>query len=256
MVYAPGVANSFASVDVPKAIPDYPQIGAVSIINIQDDWEVIQLGVNANISHTWIGDLQVSLTSPSGATVILRQATGGSGSSLVISQSDVRAFLGQRARGTWTLRVKDLYAQDVGTLNSWSLNIQHPPAAMSYQEWAAGYPGINLTDPAGDLDGDTIPNFVEFLLNGFSPQTVDRIPSLEVDPGNNEYFQWTVSLRPNVERAVLSVQLAPTLDNNAWTEAVTSGDNVIVDQSVPDTVKVRFKRSLGTMFFRLKGVQL
>jgi subtilisin-like proprotein convertase family protein/thiol-disulfide isomerase/thioredoxin len=256
MVYDPGVNSLFVSTDVPKAIPDYPEPGAESVINVEEDWEVIRLAVQANLSHSYVGDLYVSLTSPSGKTLTLREATGASGSQLSISLPDVRSFMGHHARGTWTLRALDLYAQDVGTINSWSLNIEHAPPGTSYQEWAAGYPHLDLTDASGDSDGDNVSNFVEFLIDGFSPEATDRLPTLSVDPADNAYVQLTVPLRPNIERAVLAVQLASSLAANAWAEAVTSGDNVIVDQSVPNTLKVRLKRSVGTTFLRLIGVQL
>jgi subtilisin-like proprotein convertase family protein/thiol-disulfide isomerase/thioredoxin len=256
MVYEPGTVNSMTSSDVPKSIPDYPQLGVSSVIQVSNDWEVIRLGVQANISHTWTGDLAVSLTSPSGFTFSLLPATGNPGTLININQSDVRAFMGKRAQGTWTLRVQDLYAQDVGTLNSWSLSLEHPPEAMSYLEWASGFPGTNLTDPGADSDGDRVPNFVEFLLNGFSPQTQDHLPTIEPDPSDSSYYQFVVPLRPNVERALLSVQLTSSLSPAAWSEAATDGDSIIVDRSVPNTVKVSFKKSLGTMFFRLKGAKL
>lgn len=216
---------------------------------------MVRLAVAANLAHTWAGDLDVSLRSPSGKSVTLRQATGDPGTNIIIAVSDVQAFMGERARGTWILQATDHYSGDVGRLNSWSLNMQHTGEATSYQEWAATYPGLNLTNPSADLDGDGIPNFVEFLLRGFTPQGADRLPTLEVDPENDQYFQFVVQLRPNVEHAMISVQLAPSLSSTSWTEAVTVGDNIIVDQSVPEVVKVKLKRSLGSMFVRLKGVQ-
>jgi hypothetical protein len=245
-----------ASTNVPIAIPDYPQPGVSSVINIPDDWEVSRLGVKVSIPHTYVGDLFVTLTAPSGKTFTLREATGTAGNQLTINLNDVRAFIGERARGTWKLNAVDLNATDVGRINAWSLSIEHPPDKMSYQDWAAGYPGIDLTNPAGDSDGDKVPNLVEFLLNDFSPQTASQLPKLEVDPADAGYFQLTVPLRPNTERALLSVQVAPSLNNNSWAEAITTGDNIIVDQSVPNTFKLKLKRSAGTMFVRLVGVQL
>lgn len=251
-----GTTNVLASADVPKSIPDYPQPGITSVLNVADDWDVSKLGVRASIPHAFVGDLRVTLTAPSGTTVTLREATGTSGNQLSLNLPDVRGFMGEHARGTWSLKVVDLKASNVGTLNSWSLSIEHPPDRMSYQDWAAGYPGVNLTDPTADADGDKIPNLIEFLVNDFSPQTANQLPKLEVDPVDPQYFQWVVPLRPNVERATLSVQIAPSLANGAWREAVTSGDgNVIVDRSVPSVVKVKLKRSLGTQFLRLAGVQ-
>jgi subtilisin-like proprotein convertase family protein len=41
----------------------------------------------------------------------------------VINNQAITAFAGQVAAGTWKLKVQDLASIDVGTLNSWSLNI-------------------------------------------------------------------------------------------------------------------------------------
>src|SRR5439155_19068831 len=48
---------------------------------------------------------------------------GGSADNIVLTGSAVTAFNGQAAAGNWILKVKDLASQDVGTLDSWSLEI-------------------------------------------------------------------------------------------------------------------------------------
>ena len=256
MVYEKGTTNLVASTNGPQPIPDYPNPGITSVINVQDDWEVSKLGVRVSIPHAYVGDLFVSLTAPSGTSYTLREPTGTAGNQLSINLPDVRIFMGERARGAWSLKVADRASPNVGIFSTWSLSIEHPPDRLNYQEWAAEYPGANLTDPAADSDGDGVPNFIEYLLNDGSPQVANQLPKLEADPSDPQYLQLTVPLRPNTERAILSVQLAPSLNNNAWTEAVTSGDNVIVDQSVPNTLKVRLKRSANSMFVRLVGIKL
>ena len=48
---------------------------------------------------------------------------GGSADNIIITGQAITAFNGQPAAGTWKLKIQDLAAVDVGTLNSWSLLI-------------------------------------------------------------------------------------------------------------------------------------
>jgi hypothetical protein len=171
-----------------------------------------------------------------------------------LNLTDVPGFLGEKAQGTWFISVWDLAAQDYGTLHSWSLTIEHPPDGLSYQDWTLGFPGLNLANQLGDSDGDRIPNLIEFLIAGCSPLIGDTHPTLQPDPTNSQYLQFVIPLRPDTEGARLAVDLATTLGNPSWAEAVTNGDSVIVDQSVPGVLKVRLKKLPGAKFLRLKAV--
>jgi subtilisin-like proprotein convertase family protein len=79
--------------------------------------------VSVDISHTWIGDLRVSLRSPAGSEVILHDGTGGSDDNLVRTYTtantpSLAALAGQPAGGSWRLKVVDRDAQDLGKLNN------------------------------------------------------------------------------------------------------------------------------------------
>ncbi len=133
---APGVLT--ASVAVPAAAATISDLDVV----IED------------LRHTFVGDLDIRLTSPSGTTVTLlsRPGAGVAGArgndllnvvlddeaaAAVDTIPDVNppggytgryrpdqplsAFDGQSRAGTWTLRVADVSQNDTGTLNSWSL---------------------------------------------------------------------------------------------------------------------------------------
>ena len=78
-----------------------------------------------------IGDLRVSVVSPSGTEVVLHNRAGASDDSLVRTFTPTPALatlVGQPATGQWKLKVVDLEKQDVGKLNSWRLLIK--PAAV------------------------------------------------------------------------------------------------------------------------------
>jgi subtilisin-like proprotein convertase family protein len=115
--------GTFNSPDVPKSIPDNNATGITSNNAVTGDGNVGSLALSLNITHTFIGDLVVTLISPDGTSFIVSNRQGGSTDNLVINSLSISAFNGHVAAGTWQLRVQDLAGIDVGTLNSWSLTI-------------------------------------------------------------------------------------------------------------------------------------
>ncbi|MDT0443045.1 protein kinase domain-containing protein [Streptomyces johnsoniae] len=71
------------------------------------------LGVSVDVTHSYIGDLEVELVSPDGTVFELEAFEGPHEYSVDASAVG--------ASGTWTLRIDDTAAADEGTLNSWSL---------------------------------------------------------------------------------------------------------------------------------------
>ena len=126
------------------SIPDNNASGIFSTLNIPltDNVESIKLGVD--ISHTYIQDLIFSIAAPSGrnqaiawnracanqndiaatfadggATILCRQPTVGD----FAPDEAFSVFRGVSANGNWTLNVSDNGVADLGTLNSWSLEV-------------------------------------------------------------------------------------------------------------------------------------
>lgn len=105
-----------------------------------------------SINHTWDEDLEVSLRSPDGTTVILFSGLGGDGDNFtgtcfrqdagtsIVSvaapfsgtfrpQNNLSAHNnGQNGNGQWRLRIRDMNQQDQGNLVSWSLTFGNQPA--------------------------------------------------------------------------------------------------------------------------------
>ncbi|MGW4209196.1 M28 family peptidase [Lentzea sp. NPDC004789] len=77
--------------------------------------------VEVHIVHPYIGDLTVALIAPDGTSYTLHNRTGGSADD--INQTYTVNLSGEAANGTWKLRVRDLAAQDVGRIDSWTLNL-------------------------------------------------------------------------------------------------------------------------------------
>ncbi|KUN22019.1 protease [Streptomyces antibioticus] len=78
------------------------------------------LKVAVDITHTYRGDLVISLVAPDGTVYTLKSASSSDSADNVNTTYTVDAS-SETANGTWKLRVQDTAAQDTGTLNSWKL---------------------------------------------------------------------------------------------------------------------------------------
>jgi pimeloyl-ACP methyl ester carboxylesterase len=117
------INDTFNATDVPRSIPDNNATGITSSLAVTGNDTVASLALSLNITHTFSGDLVVTLISPGGTSFIVSNRQGSSTDNIIISNQSITAFNGQTAPGTWRLRVQDLASADVGTLNSWSLTI-------------------------------------------------------------------------------------------------------------------------------------
>ncbi|HZV75967.1 MAG TPA: M36 family metallopeptidase [Conexibacter sp.] len=149
--------TTFASTDPAHAIPDgSPASGTTSTVTVPTSGRVDHLRVLMNVSHTFVGDLTASLTSPGGTTIDLLERPGfgpfgsndhwagsimfddaslssiqdiGDNSTLSSSfapDEPLARFAGEDRAGTWTLRVTDSATPDGGTLNGWSIDTEQP----------------------------------------------------------------------------------------------------------------------------------
>jgi hypothetical protein len=114
-----GMAHTY-SASPAASIPDNSPTGASSTIDVNDAGDIVDVKVTTDITHTYRGDLKVTLTHGATSKVIFNQ-TGGSADNLNQTFT-VTGFTGALS-GAWTLKVEDTYAQDVGTLNSWTLEV-------------------------------------------------------------------------------------------------------------------------------------
>ncbi len=103
------------------AIPDNRATGVTSTLTITEAGTIRDLKVTVDISHTYSGDLRVSLVR--GGTEKVLSANAGGSADDVRKTFTVTGFAGQALAGTWTLKVADSAAQDTGRLNRWSLDV-------------------------------------------------------------------------------------------------------------------------------------
>jgi subtilisin family serine protease len=109
-------------------IPDNSSVGIASEIQVNESATIKDIQVTVNITHDFLGDIEVSLVSPSGRETLLQGRTLGRQTVLNRTYSlqttpPLRKILGQPAQGRWQLRVVDAIANDTGIINSWKLAI-------------------------------------------------------------------------------------------------------------------------------------
>ncbi len=175
----------------PIDIPDNDLEGIVSTIEVADDLQVFGVTTDLNISHTWIGDLRVTLTSPQGTEVVLHDRNGG-GADDIVDTFPSASFNGEMSKGTWTLRIDDNYADDTGTLNSWGMTISGlgeaaPAAPVAQFSYEANDLAVTFTNSSYDVNED---------ITGYVWNFGDDTSSTETSPSHTyaEPGTYTVSL--------------------------------------------------------------
>jgi subtilisin-like proprotein convertase family protein len=121
---APTVAEETPSV----RIPDNDAAGIVRKLQLPAGAPIADVTVSVDITHPWIGDLQVLLTPPGGSAIALHDRTGGGADNLIRSWRSVdlpalQALRGSNPGGTWELRVADKARRDEGKLNRWRIEV-------------------------------------------------------------------------------------------------------------------------------------
>lgn len=139
-------------------IPDNDDAGITSVITINDDITIFGSSTYLDITHTYIGDLVATLTSPSGTTATLHNKSGG-GTDDIKQSFASDAFNGEVARGDWVLNVVDTLDDDTGTLNQWSLTLTglgevSPSAPEANFSYVAELLSVNFTDQSTDVNND------------------------------------------------------------------------------------------------------
>ena len=152
---------SAAGPQVPRAIPDDNSAGVTSTLTIGNSGTIKDLDVNiSRITHPWVGDITIEISHPDGTTVRLAENPGGldnGGKNFVDTVFDDEAplnissgaapytgsfrpqndqlsrFDGKNKLGTWTLRVRDLFEGDTGTLDGWGTSTSTATCARNPQ---------------------------------------------------------------------------------------------------------------------------
>ncbi|MDT8418699.1 MAG: M12 family metallo-peptidase, partial [Lutibacter sp.] len=184
------VCSINTAIDVPLSIPDNNATGVSSKILITNNKIISDVNVTINITHTWVGDLDLMLISPKGTSVLLVGNRIDEGQNYINTGFDDSAslsfdsgaapytgvfrpignlamFNNEESLGNWTLKAVDSGPVDLGTINSWRLDI-------------CGVPKIN----PNDLDNDGVMNDVDQCPNTTSGSLVDALGCFTL-PANN-----------------------------------------------------------------------
>lgn len=125
------VSVPYSSTDTPISIPDADAKGASSVIHVPQHMALQEVAVDLNVTHTWIGDLIVSLTSPNGTLIVLHDRAGGSEDNIQTTYS-LNDFNGEDTAGDWILHISDNVGTDIGTLDDWTLRTVGVPGSSSF----------------------------------------------------------------------------------------------------------------------------
>ena len=158
---APTTANTAATQSTPTAIPGGPAVITSSIVIAGAGTSILDVDMTTFITHTFPGDLDITLTSPAGTVVTITTDNAGTNDNVyngtvwnddanpagqvpyttnngmvtdhayaigvlaspLTPEEALGAFIGENPNGTWTLTISDDTAVDGGSLDSWSLDI-------------------------------------------------------------------------------------------------------------------------------------
>jgi len=154
-----GAGHDYAA-DPGADIPDNDPAGVSHTINVPDVFNVADVNIDLSVTHTWVGDLVVTVTHGATSVTIIERpgepALGAFGCDqdnydLIILDDEgaggpiedectanltsppnytpndpLSAFDGMPAAGPWIINVSDNAGFDIGTLDHWSLHLQEP----------------------------------------------------------------------------------------------------------------------------------
>ena len=136
--------GDFSGTGIPIEISNKDEPTVFSKIIMQEDLKLSDINVNLGITHTYIGDLVISLTSPLGTKVVLTSRSCGDFANINVIFDDeavadfvcegnpgingtvkplglLSSFIGESIQGEWILEVNDIADNDGGMLDTFSL---------------------------------------------------------------------------------------------------------------------------------------
>jgi subtilisin-like proprotein convertase family protein len=211
------VCDTKNALDTPKNIPDNNATGVSSTISISDNKLIRDINVTVNIPHEWVGDLDLTLISPSGRQVMLSANNGDDGTGYINTVFDDSAlnsirdgiapftgtfspegslsnFYNEESFGNWTLKVVDSGPEDIGTINSWRLEI-------------CGVPIANVNDD----DNDGVMNDVDKCPNTTPGSLVDAAGCFTL-PANNFTVETLSETCPGKNNGQIKITAVKTLN--------------------------------------------
>ncbi|WP_152285842.1 reprolysin-like metallopeptidase [Flavicella marina] len=241
------------------SIPDNDPNGISSMISIIDKIDIQNVSVTINISHSYVGDLVVKLTNPSGEEVVLVEVDGNRDgdnytntnfddsatqtitegtapyTGTFIPKEALSLFYSKESNGNWTLHVSDNAADDTGELINWKLTIT----------------GVNQNSLSNE---DIIGNNNPKITKGFSPNGDGINDYWVIENINTTDFSHEKFPNANVKIYTPSGQLVYSADNykNDWNGTNQSGAKLPVGTYVFQVTfsKPEFSTQKGWLYLK------
>ncbi|PWI30474.1 subtilisin [Flavobacteriaceae bacterium LYZ1037] len=164
------------------AIPDGDIVGVTTTMTVASNVVITDLNVDIDISHTWVGDVTITITSPNGTSAVIFdrpgvpastygcsgnnilatfddeatdpietecEATEPAISGIFLPQNPLSVFDGENTQGDWEITVSDSVGADSGTLNSWGITFNYEVVSTPLDVFLDG--SGNATINASDL---------------------------------------------------------------------------------------------------------
>ena len=160
--------QSAESGEINRSIPDNNANGLTYSFDMTGNPEirVEHARLTVDIEHPYRGDLEITLTSPSGTVSQFTEERGDGNSNI-----DNYAFLsvrnwGEMSSGNWTVRVADLANEDQGRVSSLKLDLYGSSTDSGYNDWASTMiPAGEDASAEADVDGDGHANLIEYAFS-------------------------------------------------------------------------------------------
>lgn len=228
--------QTFESTDVPIDIPSTSTGTITSTLDIPITDLITNVEMDLDVSHTWTGDLIGNLISPAGTDVLLFDQPGVPASTFGCGEDDIfvtfsdnaimtaedfenscsptppaisgefqpivplAAFTGENPNGVWSLTLEDVFDEDGGSLNAWSLTLcsasMLQPASLDVNNPLTVLEGQSGTiDPAYLMTQDspavytvlTLTTSGELRLNNTPLNVGDTFTQVDINSGNLSY---------------------------------------------------------------------
>ena len=202
-----------------------------SELEISDDFTIERGGIKVpvNITHEYRGDVRISLESPAGTSVILKEGGVFDPAEDVteiypVTASPVEsleAFFAESTSGIWTLDVSDLGVQDVGQLDTWGITVVSSSPASEGTASGASSPLV----VEGLINGETYDCRVTPFTEGWPGESVSFPPAIPVGADGNSLTPTFAALTSTADG--FTVQVSNYDAEFTWDVATTAGSVII-----------------------------